>query len=205
MNKAQEEGLTVKEAKKLYNRSKSLYSKLKVDKKGNIVLKDKRVDANKLLYKVSKQARFTGSFLTGVVQDSQRTGLQSNIFTSFITMMRNFLIVGFWERFTNMRDFQVWGEPIVDPKTGKVKFEYSNIKATDEEKSKIKQEQVYYRGGFDFTTGRIENSIFTSVFSLLSRSWPYLKYAATSIHTNKYDTGREQYLKDNNLNSDDIR
>lgn len=205
MNKAQEEGLTVKEAKRLYNRSKSLYSKLKVDKKGNIVLKDERVDANKLLYKVSKQARFTGSFLTGVVQDSQRTGLQSNIFTSFITMMRNFLIVGFWERFTNMRDFQVWGEPIVDPKTGKVKFEYSNIKATDEEKSKIKQEQVYYRGGFDFTTGRVENSIFTSVFSLLSRLWPYLKYAATSIHTNKYDTDREQYLKDNNLNSDDIR
>lgn len=205
MNKAQEEGLTAKEAKRLYNRSKSLYSQLKVDKKGNIVLKDKRVDANKLLYKVSKQARFTGSFLTGVVQDSQRTGLQSNIFTSFITMMRNFLIVGFWERFTNMRDFQVWGEPIVDPKTGKVKFEYSNIKATDEEKSKIKQEQVYYRGGFDFTTGRVENSIFTSVFSLLSRLWPYLKYAATSIHTNKYDVGREQYLKDNNLNSDDIR
>ena len=205
MNKAQEEGLTVKEAKRLYNRSKSLYSKLKVDKKGNIVLKDKRVDTNKLLYKVSKQARFTGSFLTGVVQDSQRTGLQSNIFTSFVTMMRNFLIVGFWERFTTMRDFQVWGEPIVDPKTGKVKFEYSNSKATDEEKDKIKQEQVYYRGGFDFTTGRIENSIFTSVFSLLSRLWPYLKYAATSIHTNKYDTGREQYLKDNNLNSDDIR
>lgn len=75
MNKAQEEGLTVKEAKRLYNRSKNLYSQLKVDKKGNIVLKDKRVDTNKLLYKVSKQARFTGSFLTGVVQDSQRTGL----------------------------------------------------------------------------------------------------------------------------------
>lgn len=205
MNKAQQEGFTVKEAKKMYNRSASLYSQLYVDKKGNLKLKDKNIDSNKLLYKVGKQSRHTGSFLTGVVQDTSRTGLQSNIFTSFITMMRNFLIVGFWERFTTMRDFQVQSQEVVNPETGEISKEYSDIVATDEEKSKIKHEQVYYRGGFDFTTGRIENAVFNSAFSFISRLWPYLKYAITSIHTNKYDSANEQYLKEHNLNSDDVR
>ena len=205
MNKAQQDGMTVKEAKRLYRRSRSLYSNLKVDKKGNLVFKDQNQDPKQLVYKVGKQARQTGSYLTGVVTDTERTGLQTNIFTSFITMMRNFLIVGFWERFGTMRDFQVQGEPVVDPNTGEVKFEYSNTPSTPEEKQKIKDTQVYYRGGFDFSTGRIENSIFTSLFSWIRHMWPYLKYAATSIHTNKYDTSRADYLKQNNLNEDDIR
>lgn len=205
MNKAQEEGLTVREAKRLYNRSKSLYSNIKVDKKGNLIFKDQNVDPKKILFKVGKQARQTGSYLTGVVTDTERTGLQSNIFTSFITMMRNFLIVGFWERFGTMRDFQVQAPPIVDPETGEVKFVYSDEKATPEQVQKLKDTQVYYRGGFDFSTGRIENSIFTSLFSWIRNIWPYLKYAATSIHTNKYDTKRNEYLKQHNLNEDDIR
>lgn len=204
MNKAQQDGMSVKEAKRLYNKSRNLYSDLKIDKKGNLKFKDDSQNAKQILYKVGKQSRQTGSYLTGVVTDTERTGLQTNIFTSFITMMRNFLIVGAWERFGVNRDFQVWGEPVVDPNTGEVKYEYFNSPLNAQQKQKIKDTQKYYRGGFDFSTGRIENSIFTSLFSWMSNMWPYLKYAATSIHTNKYDTKTDEYLKQHNLNRDDI-
>lgn len=205
INKAQEEGLSVKEAKSYYRRSSSLYRNLGIDRAGNLILRDSEVDTKSVLFKVGKQARQTGSYLTGVVGDTERTGLQTNIFTAFLTMMRNFLIVGFWERFGQMRDFQVQGEPVTDPITGEVHMEYENALATNEQTDKVKQSQVYYRGGFDFSTGRIENPIFNSFFSCIRHLHSYLQYAATSIHTNKYDIKRNEYLKEHNLNEDDIR
>lgn len=81
----------------------------------------------------------------------------------FITMMRNFLITGIWDRFKNQRDFQVttfdedqqatFGDIYAGEK--KISYEISSQEAI--------KNQKYYRGGFSFSTRRIENGIYRAV------------------------------------------
>lgn len=54
---------------------------------------------------VRKQAQSRSSIYNGVVGDNEKTRLQTNIWTSFITMLRNFFIMGISERWKNLRDF----------------------------------------------------------------------------------------------------
>lgn len=70
-------------------------------------------------------------------------------------MLRTFLLVGISERFRNHNDFIV-GET----ETGEVTDRRLN-------KSDIREarKKHYYRGGFNFMTGFIENGIYRSFFS----------------------------------------
>lgn len=203
IKKAINDGLTYKQAKKAYNSAKIAKQFFKRDKDGRIKVDDKyKQDA----YKIGQQIRSRSSIYNGVINDSERTYFQSNVWLSLISMLRNFFIVGIWERFQTYRDFQMSEDEEIDPITGETITNYGNTNLNPQQASRVKKEQRYYAGGYNFDTGQVENGTTLSFFRYLSKLYPYLKYSIDVIFSNmgKYDPKREEYLKKNNLNAQEI-
>jgi len=124
---------------------------------------------------VRKQAQSRSSIYNGVVGDNEKTRLQTNIWTSFITMLRNFFIMGISERWKNLRDFQVadyekYSELGLDIESGEM------INSTPESIKKAKIEQSYLKGGYNFSTRTIEDGIFISFGNALRHLYTKVKY-----------------------------
>jgi len=102
-----------------------------------------------------------------MANDEDRTWLQTNPWTAFITMLRTFMILAFGERFKNFNDFITGTDEIKNPTTGLTSTEISDRNLTRKE-IKDQKKQHYYRGGYNFMTGHIENGIYTSNFKALS-------------------------------------
>lgn len=151
MQKAQEEGLTRNQARIKYQTATKLFNAYHTDKKGNFVPNSKSEAGKKLLnmdpseYRkfkhrvVSKGVSKAASY-NALIPETERTELQSNIIWNWVTMVRNFLLIGFWERFSKLNDFY-------DPETEE--------DMTEGQKSQMRAEQGYYSGGLNMMTGEI--------------------------------------------------
>lgn len=203
IRKAINDGMTYKQAKSAYNSAKIAKRFLKRGKDGMITV-DKEFEKD--MYRIGQQIRSRSSIYNGVINDAERTYFQSNVWLSLISMLRNFFIVGIWERFQTYRDFQMSVEQTFDPETGEILNEYGGENLNPQQAANIKKEQRYYAGGYNFDTGQIENGTTLSFFRYLSKLYPYLKYSTDVIFSgmSKYDPQREQYLKNNNLNAQEI-
>lgn len=193
-------------ARNQYNNSVCLYDCYKINSDGEFVAdingdnKDfaKAIDP-KLEMSIKKQVRSRSSMYNGIVPDSERTLLQTNVILAFVSMLRNFLITGIWERFQTYRDFQI---STFDENGNIVERE-----STSEERAQAKKNQNFYKGGYSFATRQIENGVTTSAFYGLKHTSAYLKYAyfiAKNKNLTKYSTETQDYLKSNNLNQQDV-
>jgi hypothetical protein len=83
-----------------------MYSVYKINDKGQFVpdTEGEIAEYGKAVSKqvetqVKKQARSRSAIYNGLVPDAERTLMQTNVFLAFFSMLRNFMITGFWERF----------------------------------------------------------------------------------------------------------
>lgn len=203
----QDKNCSIHEARKYYKNAQTLWNSHTTDKNGKFVTTDdeygKAVDA-KTEASIRKQIRSRSSIYNGIVPDIERTYLQTNVFWSFITLLRNFLITGVWERFQTYRDFQIStfdeeGNPEVR-------------EATSEERKLARKNQNYYKGGYSFATQQIENAVDWSGLYGFAHTYSYLKYAYFLAKNSreeggsrsKYDPKNQQYMKEHNLNQQDV-
>lgn len=142
---------------------------------------------------VRKQAQSRSSIYNGVVGDNEKTRLQTNIWTSFITMLRNFFIMGISERWKNLRDFQVadyekYSELGLDIENGEL------INSTPESIEKAKREQSYLKGGYNFSTRTIEDGVFIGFGNALKHLYTKVKYYLRAVSMNAQE--KEEAKKD---------
>lgn len=201
---------SAREAKRIYNsiHTKNMWGCTE-EKGGLFVAKDNKYGnaiTDATWKAVRKQIQSRSSLYTGVVGSTERTMMQSDVILSFITMMRNFLITGIWDRFKNLRHFQVTtfdedGNPTFD-----------NIAQTISTKE-AKKTQRYYKGGFNWSTRQIEDGIYQSAAQYFKQLWPNLKYAILSTKfainniftgdeniVEKHEKDKQQYKKEHDLN-----
>lgn len=199
----QDKNCDVNQARSEYNSAQTMWNSCSVNDKGGFVANNDEygnaIDSQTFT-QLRKQIRSRSSLYNGIVPDIERTYLQTNILWSFVTLLRNFLITGVWERFQTYRDFQV---STFDESGNPVARE-----ATSQEVKDTKRHQNYYKGGYSFATKQIENSVTWSATYALSHMIPYMKYAyylATHKGSmSKYDTQNQQYMKEHNLNQQDV-
>lgn len=210
--KANEDGLTRSQAIKLWFKAGRLYNAYTIDKQGNLVPKTK-TKVGLALASMSKESREAlensirsrnkskAASFNALVLSSETSQLQTNILFNWISMMRNFLIIGFWERFSKLNDF----------------YEYDSDEMSEGEKEQMRADQANYSGGLNFMTGEITTGRFRgalrTVFardngkhSALGRMQKniadILKYFyKTQIARNdKYDVRKELKLSEADLN-----
>lgn len=179
ISEAIKDGRTEEEAKDMYNKwfsHTSLWNAFEL-KNGQFVVKDKFkafVD-DQTMKNVRKQAQSRSSIYNGVVPDSEKTRLQTNIWTSFITMLRNFFIMGISERFKNLRDFQVADYELYQQNNLNIE-NGELINSTPESVKKAKLEQSYLKGGWNFSTRTIEDGVFTGFGNVIRNLYGQAKY-----------------------------
>lgn len=211
--KANEDGLTRGQAKRLWMKpGNRLYDAYTIDKKGNLVPKTK-TKAGLALASMSKESREAlensiraknkskAASFNALVLSSETSQLQTNILFNWISMMRNFLIIGFWERFSKLNDF----------------YEYDSDEMSEGEKEQMRTDQANYSGGINFMTGEITTGRFRGALRLLFsrdngkhsalgrmfKNWgDLLKYFhKTQIaRQDKYDVRKELKLSEADLN-----
>lgn len=145
---------------------------------GRFVVKDKYKDIvdDQVLKNVRKQAQSRSAIYNGVVPDNERTKLQTNVWTAFITMLRNFLIMGINERFKSQRDFQVANFDQYGALGLKIEDD-ELLASTAEEIAKTKKEQSHLKGGWNFSTRTIEDGVFTGFGDVIRSMYGRTKYA----------------------------
>lgn len=174
------DGKTQEEALRLYKNGVSLWEAFEL-KDGSFSVKAefKNVIDDTTLKNVRKQVQSRSAVYNGVVPDAERTKLQTNVWTSFITMLRNFLVMGINERFKSQRDFQV---PNYE--------EYSRLGINVEERLlnsdaqsiyRTKKEQSYLKGGYNFSTRTIEDGVFIGFGDVIRNMYGRTKYFLGSI------------------------
>ena len=179
IKEALNDGRTEDEARDMYNQwfsHTSLWDAFEL-RNGRFQVKDEYADFidSKTMSGVRKQAQSRSSIYNGVVPDAEKTRLQTNLWTSFITMLRNFFIMGINERFKNLRDFQVADYEKyqilgIDIESG------NYINSTPEAIERAKKEQSILKGGYNFSTRTIEDGVFTGFGNVLRRSYGQAKY-----------------------------
>lgn len=160
-----QDGLSKKDAIKAYNSAKAARSYLTV-KNGTLSFEGPMTQEE--FIKIGNAAKKISQNITLMANSEDKTWLQINPWTAFITMLRTFMIVGFGERFKNFNDFITGTDEIKNPTTGLTSVEISDRNLTKNEIREQKK-QHYYRGGYNFMTGHIENGIYISNFKGLSR------------------------------------
>lgn len=178
IKKAIEDGKTYKEAKRDYRKAVNMWQSCKVNRKNG------RFEPNNSEYgkaiddatfnAVKKQVRSRSSLYNGIVNDTERTRFQVNVWGGFITMVRNFMITGIMERFKNLRDFQVdtfdaYGNPSDE-----------NVAYTIP-KREVKRTQRYYKGGANFDTRRIEDGLYNNFLQFVRSVGPYMMFILKSL------------------------
>ena len=100
-------GKSEKEAIKYYNKCKTtLWEAYEVNKFGIFTVKDQYKDfVSKYVEKrITKLLHDRTAFYNGVLPASEQAKLQQNVFGSYITMMRRFVINTYWEQFNTQID-----------------------------------------------------------------------------------------------------
>lgn len=100
-------GKSEKEAIKYYNKYKTtLWEAYEVNKFGILTVKDQYKDfVSKYVEKrITKLLHDRTAFYNGVLPASEQAKLQQNVFGSYITMMRRFVINTYWEQFNTQID-----------------------------------------------------------------------------------------------------
>lgn len=166
-----QDGMNIKQAKKAYNSSQTARSSIYV-KDGAVALENDLTKEQFL--KIGAYAKKVTQTQTLVTNDEDRTWMQTNVWSSFVAMLRTFLLVSFSDRFRNQYDFIVGTD-----ENGNLSDRQLNYK----EIKQLWKDNVYYHGGYNFATGMTENGIFREGFSQIGK---ILKSVLT---------GKFQYLK----------
>lgn len=196
-------GCDVKTARKEYNNAVTMWDSCELSDTGELVAINNEYGnaiSQRNWKDVRNRVRSRSAIYNGVVPDLEKSLMQTNVIWSFVTMLRNFFITGFWERFQGYNDFQVasldqHGNPVDRPST------YQEIK-------EAKKRQRFYKGGLNMATRMVENGVDRGAFAWLTHIGPYIKYAlhvvTHSEDRSKYSEGHKQYLKEHNISQTDI-
>lgn len=164
-------GMTTKQAVRQYNNAKKARSCMKV-KNGRLQF-DQNMTPSEFA-KISKATKNMSQKITLMVNQEDRTWLQTNPWTAFVTMLRTFMLCGISERFKTYHDFQVATDEYDDPVTGEHK-EIISDRSMSREDFKNAKKKHYYRGGYSFMSGYIENGTYTSGFKGIYRMFTNFK------------------------------
>lgn len=178
MREAISDGRTQDEAEDMYNGwSKiTLWDAFELkDGKFQVIDKYKNIIDDVTMKNVRKQVQSRSSIYNGIVPDLEKTQMQTNIWTAFITMLRNFLIMGINERFKNQRDFQV-ADYEQYQQMGVSIEDIDLINATPESIMRAKKDQSKLKGGWNFSTRTIEDGVFTGFADAIRKMSGYAKY-----------------------------
>lgn len=197
-----QDGMSKKDAIKAYNSAKHARSFLTV-KNGTLAFRDGMTQEQFL--KLGNTAKKISQNMTLMANHEDRTWLQTNPWTAFITMLRTFMLVGFGERFKSFNDFIVGTDERIDPTTGETITEISDRNLTSRE---IKQQKKkhYYRGGYNFMTGHIENGIYISNLKGLKKIiWDAQKHRPRfNAFFLKYGNMTQEELKQSDISMSEI-
>lgn len=188
-----QDGMSKKDAAKAYKSARNARSYLYV-KNGSLAFKNGMTEDQ--FRKLGNAAKKVSQNITLMANTEDKTWMQTNPWTAFITMLRTFMLVGFGERFKNFNDFIVGTDERYDPVTGEVVTDVSDRNLTSRE-IKQQKKQHYYRGGYNFMTGHIENGIYISNIRALKRLvWDAQKHR---IRFNRF------FLKYSNMTQEELK
>ena len=197
-----QDGMSKQDAVKAYKSAKHARSFITV-KNGTLAFRD-GMNQEQFL-KLGNTAKKIAQNMTLMANHEDRTWLQTNPWTAFITMLRTFMLVGFGERFRSFNDFIVGTDERIDPTTGEIITEISDRNLTSRE---IKQQKKkhYYRGGYNFMTGHIENGIYISNLKGLKRLvWDAQKHRPKfNAFFLKYGNMTQEELKQSDISLSEI-
>lgn len=197
-----QDGMSKQDAVKAYKSAKHARSFITV-KNGTLAFRD-GMNQEQFL-KLGNTAKKIAQNMTLMANHEDRTWLQTNPWTAFITMLRTFMLVGFGERFRSFNDFIVGTDERIDPTTGEIITEISDRNLTSHE---IKQQKKkhYYRGGYNFMTGHIENGIYISNLKGLKRLvWDAQKHRPKfNAFFLKYGNMTQEELKQSDISLSEI-
>lgn len=194
IDKCVENGMSFKEANRAYYNAKTARNCVKMVN-GQIKIVDNRMTPEQY-QSIGNRTKKIIQTMTRMILEEDKTWLQTNTWAAFVTMLRTFLLVGISERFRNFNDFIV-GET----ETGEVTDKRLN-------KSDIRQarKKHYYRGGFNFMTGFIENGPYRSFFSGLGHILSNTKRMQTVLSSFlfKYKHVSQQDMKNMDLSRQEV-
>lgn len=122
--------MSKKDAVKAYKSAKNARSCLYV-KNGSLAFKSGMTEDQ--FRKLGNAAKKISQNITLMANTEDKTWMQTNPWTAFITMLRTFMLVGFGERFKNFNDFIVGTDEHYDPTTGNVITDISDRNLTSRE------------------------------------------------------------------------
>ena len=125
-----QDGMSKQDAVKAYKSAKHARSFITV-KNGTLAFRD-GMNQEQFL-KLGNTAKKIAQNMTLMANHEDRTWLQTNPWTAFITMLRTFMLVGFGERFRSFNDFIVGTDERIDPTTGEIITEISDRNLTSRE------------------------------------------------------------------------
>lgn len=194
IDKCVENGMSFKEANRAYYNAKTARDCVKMVN-GQLKIVDNRMTPEQYQSIGNRTKKITQT-MTRMVLEEDKTWLQTNTWAAFVTMLRTFLLVGISERFRNHNDFIV-GET----ETGEITDRRLN-------KSDIREarKKHYYRGGFNFMTGFIENGIYRSFFSGIGHILSNTKRMQTVLSSFlfKYKHVSQQDMKNIDLSRQEV-
>lgn len=194
IDKCVENGMSFKEANRAYYNAKTARNCVKMVN-GQIKIVDNRMTPEQY-QSIGNRTKKIIQTMTRMILEEDKTWLQTNTWAAFVTMLRTFLLVGISERFRNFNDFIV-GET----ETGEVTDKRLN--KSDIRKARKKH---YYRGGFNFMTGLIENGIYRSFFGGLGHILSNTKRMQTVLSSFlfKYKHVSQQDMKNIDLSRQEV-
>lgn len=194
IDKCVENGMSFKEANRAYYNAKTARNCVKMVN-GQIKIVDNRMTPEQY-QSIGNRTKKIIQTMTRMILEEDKTWLQTNTWAAFVTMLRTFLLVGISERFRNFNDFIV-GET----ETGEVTDKRLN--KSDIRKARKKH---YYRGGFNFMTGFIENGPYRSFFSGLGHILSNTKRMQTVLSSFlfKYKHVSQQDMKNIDLSRQEV-
>lgn len=194
IDKCVENGMSFKEANRTYYNAKTARNCVKMVN-GQIKIVDNRMTPEQY-QSIGNRTKKIIQTMTRMILEEDKTWLQTNTWAAFVTMLRTFLLVGISERFRNFNDFIV-GET----ETGEVTDKRLN--KSDIRKARKKH---YYRGGFNFMTGFIENGPYRSFFSGLGHILSNTKRMQTVLSSFlfKYKHVSQQDMKNIDLSRQEV-
>lgn len=194
IDKCVENGMSFKEANRAYYNAKTARNCVKMVN-GQIKIVDNRMTPEQY-QSIGNRTKKIIQTMTRMILEEDKTWLQTNTWAAFVTMLRTFLLVGISERFRNFNDFIV-GET----ETGEVTDKRLN--KSDIRKARKKH---YYRGGFNFMTGFIENGPYRSFFSGLGHILSNTKRMQTVLSSFlfKYKHVSQQEMKNIDLSRQEV-
>lgn len=152
-----QDGMSIKQAKKTYRSAQTARSSIYV-KDGAVALENDLTEEQFL--KIGAYAKKVTQTQTLVTNDEDRTWMQTNVWSSFVVMLRTFLLVSFSDRFRNQYDFIAGTD-----ENGNL----SDRELNSKEVKNLWKGNVYYHGGYNFSTGMVENGIFREGFSQIGK------------------------------------